>query len=485
MQLLLASLLPLAAWASELTVSTTSGTVQGFYNDSSTQTVRAFLGIPYAEPPVGSRRWAPPVPKKSSKSRLNGHEFGPSCPQLYSPSDNNIYNVLPYSPPDPDYISEDCLSLNIWVPSRQHARLSGRSKKAAVLMFIHGGAFVGGSSSIPFYDGAPFVRDNGNVIIVTFNYRLGILGYPNAPGLPDGQQNVGLLDQRLAVEWVRDNISRFGGDPKRITLFGQSAGAISADMYVYAYPKDPLVHGIVLQSGTATLLSSSDFTHSNWQNVSATLGCTQQDSARNLKCMRGFAFRDVLQAASLHLFVPLQDNITVFSNYSHRAQLGGFAKVPVLVGSNAQESSVGPLDGPATDKDTVQALTTILFTCPAGIAAEARRDANIPSWRYVYHGNWTNLSPVPWLGAYHSSELPLVFGTYNLSQPTSRDQVLASKYIQGAWAAFAHEPHAGLSAYGWPLYNPEDSTLANLAFGNRPEPAFAKDPLGGLCKSNN
>ncbi|KAL3439919.1 Alpha/Beta hydrolase protein [Aspergillus insuetus] len=479
MKLLVALLLSHAVWASELTVSTTSGTVHGFYNDSSAQKVRAFLGISYAEPPVGIRRWAPPVPKKSPKSHLDGHEFGPSCPLLHTPSDGDIYSVLPYSPPHPDNISEDCLSLNIWAPSRLHSKLSGSLKKAAVLVFIHGGAFVSGSSAVPFYNGAPFVRDNDNVIIVTLNYRLGIFGYPNAPGLPDGQQNVGLRDQRLAVEWVRDNISRFGGNPKRITLFGQSAGAISADMYAYTYPEDPLVHGIVLQSGTATLFSSSDFTHSSWQNVSETLGCTQRDPAQNLKCMRKLAVRDVLQAAALQLFVPVQDNITVFSNYSRRAELGELAKVPILVGSNAQESFTGRLDGPGPDKDTAQASTTAMFTCPAGIAA-TRRDHNIPSWRYLYHGNWTNLSPVPWLGAYHSSELPLVFGTYNLAQPISRDQLLASKYIQGAWAAFAHDPHDGLSAYGWPY-----STLANLALDNRPEPVFTKDPLEGLCASTN
>ncbi|KAL3441436.1 Alpha/Beta hydrolase protein [Aspergillus insuetus] len=459
MKLFVASLLPLAVWASELTVSTTSGTVHGFYNDSSTRTVRAFLGIPYAEPPVGIRRWAPPVPKKSPRSRLGGHEFGPSCPLLYSPSNNNIYSVLPYSPPHPDNISEDCLSLNIWAPSRLHSKLSGSSKKAAVLVFIHGGAFVSGSSAVPFYNGAPFVRDNNNVIIVTLNYRLGIFGYPNAPGLSHGERNVGLLDQRLAVEWVRDNISRFRGDPKRIALFGQSTSAISADMYAYTYPEDPLVHGIVLQSGTATLFSSSDFTHSSWQNVSKTLGCTQRDPVRNLKCMRKLAVRDVLQAAALQLFVPVQDNIT--------------------------ESFTGPLDGTGPDEVTAQASTTALFTYPAGIAARTRRDHNIPNWRYLYHGNWTNLSPVPWLGASHSSELPLVFGTYNLVQPISRDQGLASKYIQGAWAAFANDPHDGLSAYGWPVYDPHDSSLANLALDNRYEPVFTDNPLGELFTSTN
>jgi glutamate-1-semialdehyde 2,1-aminomutase len=170
MKLSVALLLPLAVWASELTVSTTSGTVHGFYNDSSTRTVRAFLGIPYAEPPIGIRRWAPPVPKKSPRSRLGGHEFGPSCPLLYSPSDNDIYSVLPYSLPHPDYISEDCLSLNIWAPSRRHAKLSGTSNKAAVLVFIHGGAFVSGSSTVPFYNGASLVRDNDNVIIVTLKF---------------------------------------------------------------------------------------------------------------------------------------------------------------------------------------------------------------------------------------------------------------------------------------------------------------------------
>ncbi|KAL3496279.1 Alpha/Beta hydrolase protein [Aspergillus germanicus] len=238
-------------------------------------------------------------------------------------------------------------------------------------------------------------------------------------------------------------------------------------MYAYTYPEDPLVHGILLQSGTATLFSSSDFTHSSWQNLSETLGCIHRDPVRNLKCMRKLAVRDVLQAAALQLFVPVQDNITVFSNYSHRAELGKQAQLPILVGSNAQESFTGPLDGTGPDEGTVQAS----------------------NYSSVYVSSWhrsavqTSFPAIHLIGT-HSCELPLAFGTYNLVQPISRDQGLASKYIQGAWAAFANDPHDGLSAYGWPVYE-HDSSLANLALDNRYKPVFTDNPLEELCTSTN
>ncbi|KAJ0418584.1 Alpha/Beta hydrolase protein [Aspergillus carlsbadensis] len=477
MKFLLASLLAVAVWASELKVSTTSGIVQGFYNDSSTHTVRAFLGIPYAQPPVGTRRWAPPVAKHSPRDRVDGREYGPACPFVSSFSETDIYSVLPYGPADPDNIAEDCLFLNIWAPSRRK-----NPRGAAVLVFIHGGAFVSGTSSaVPFQDGTPFVRDNKDVIVVTFNYRVGIFGFPNAPGLPDGLRNVGLLDQRLAVEWLRDNIAHFGGDPSRIMLFGQSAGAISTDMYAYAYHHDPIVHAIGLESGTATLLSSADYAHTSWRNVSSQLGCPQHDVAKDLACMRRLDFRTILTLGVGQPFFPVQDNRTAFSNYTHRAKLGKVARVPVLIGSNAREGAAGSIDGPAPDESTVQTTTRAMFTCPAGIAAEQRTSLDIPVWRYLYHGNWTNISPAPFMGAYHSSEIPMVFGTYWLAGPATGDQALVSKYMQGAWSAFAQDPLGGLTAYGWPVYNPKNEAFAQIALENDPLPTFLDKADGGDC----
>lgn len=155
-----------AVLALELDVDTSSGPVQGFYNNSA-QTVRAFLGIPYAEPPVAERRFAPPARKARSNEVYNAVSFGPTCPGDYAYNNESIWYVLPYSPWDMDNQSEDCLSINIWAPAERHP---GRNKNAAVMMYIYGGAFAHGSTAIAFYDGANLVNDNEGVIVVTFKY---------------------------------------------------------------------------------------------------------------------------------------------------------------------------------------------------------------------------------------------------------------------------------------------------------------------------
>jgi len=165
------------------------------------------------------------------------------------------------------------------------------------------------------------------------SYRLNIFGYSNLPGYP---QNVGLQDQRLAVEWVRDNIAAFGGDPDRITLFGQSAGASTADMYSYAYTKDPIVDSFILQSGTATAFNITQRDNlAAWWLTSAHVGCGAQGTVEldaSLSCMRSKSFTDVLAAIALVPqtsiilgdFSPTIDETLVFSDYEARSLAGNF-----------------------------------------------------------------------------------------------------------------------------------------------------------------
>lgn len=160
----------------ELQIETTSGPVQGIYNDTSS-TVRAFLGIPYAEPPTGNHRFAPPRPKSpspgdSSSHPINASAFSGPCPQAYQPSNQSIWSILPYEIYNPAQMSEDCLSVNVWAPAVQRL---GKERgvndgKAAVMVFIHGGAFTEGAGSVGFYDGSNLVREQEGVIVVTFKY---------------------------------------------------------------------------------------------------------------------------------------------------------------------------------------------------------------------------------------------------------------------------------------------------------------------------
>jgi cholinesterase len=187
---------------------------------------------------------------------------------------------------------------------------------------IYGGAFNMGSSKM--MNGAS-IANNQDIIVVSINYRVNVFGFPGAPSLT--HFNPGFLDQRLAVEWTRDNIAAFGGDPERITLYGQSAGSMSVDDYSFAWTSDPIVNGFILSSGTA-LMSRGEVRRdqsSNWYALSQKLGCGGKEAAANsVKCVQGKPWKDVYNAAGM--FGPSNDNKTLFADVYDRAKKGQFIK---------------------------------------------------------------------------------------------------------------------------------------------------------------
>lgn len=226
-------------------------------------------------------------------------------------------------------ISEDCLTASVWTPR------SAEGKKLPVLIFFYGGDFVTGGQDVPYQIPAQWVDRSPDHVVVSFNYRVGIFGFPGATGLPD--QNPGLLDQRAAVEWCKENIEAFGGDSERMVIWGQSAGAASVDFYNYAYPSDPIVSGLIMDSGVAFIPSRGDPTGSNFSFVANQVGCGSSGSSdRQLACMRrlpeatiqnfvaGYTINGTLPALS---FGPIADEKTVFANYTQRALSGQQAKI--------------------------------------------------------------------------------------------------------------------------------------------------------------
>ncbi|TNE63631.1 MAG: carboxylesterase/lipase family protein [Alphaproteobacteria bacterium] len=213
-----------AATAKDVVVKAPAGAVEGETRGG----LNVFKGIPYAQAPIGDLRWKPPVPLAAWDGVHAAHDFGPACLQP-EPNPKSIYSWdLPSK-------SEDCLSLNIWAPKK--------AKKAGVFVWIHGGALRAGSSLEPMYDGARLAEEG--ILVVSINYRLGVLGYMAHPELsaesPDHVSgNYGLLDQIAALKWVQDNIAAFGGDPENVTVAGESAGALSV-MYLMASPE---AHGL-------------------------------------------------------------------------------------------------------------------------------------------------------------------------------------------------------------------------------------------------
>src|SRR4051794_10488908 len=209
-------------------VSTPYGAVRGRHEHG----VAVFRGIPYAAPPFGPRRFRPPVPPEPWDGVREAADFGPTAPK--PPYSDAFGQYLS----DPSVPGDDCLNLNVWTPE------PGRESRLPVLVWLHGGALTRGSSAVPVYDGHAFARDG--VVFVSVNYRLGVEGY----GLfPDAPANPGLRDQLAALQWVHEAIGAFGGDPDRVTLAGQSAGAISTGALVAAPQAKGLFRRAVLQSG--------------------------------------------------------------------------------------------------------------------------------------------------------------------------------------------------------------------------------------------
>ncbi|KAM7184963.1 alpha/beta-hydrolase [Naviculisporaceae sp. PSN 640] len=482
-----------------VTLANGLGTVHGIIEPSA-PCVRQFLGIPYGRPPLGQLRFAPPQPAPPFGD-LDAKELPPSCMQYLMESPPDIYtrNVLEYNlqglNSTSPRLSEECLTLSVWTPvlpshsnstdwsdSHSHFNSSGARPPLPVLMFIYGGAFVTGGQDVPYQIPTNWVERTQDHIVVTFNYRLNIFGFPNAAGLPASERNPGLLDQRLAVEWVHNNIAAFGGDPSRITLWGQSAGGISAGYYQYAYPKDPLVNGIIMDSGTEMLGSPlfSDPTHSNFSYVAAHFGCngggsptSEAEALHEVECMRGsnISALEVEHFIQTHdeelkvpyiFFAPQVDNVTVFTaaDYVRRSEAGEVAEVPTIVGSNAEDGVAFVYLTPEGVNSTMAyAVTLGVFFCTGFAAAKNRLLApDVPVFRYIYEGNFTSVSPQPFLGAYHSSELPMLFGTWDEFRSelnTPEEAALAeatSNAMQDAWVAFAAHGAAGLERMGWPRY---------------------------------
>jgi acetylcholinesterase/cholinesterase len=196
-------------------VQVATGELCGTRLSVASRSVDVFRGVPYGESTAGANRWQPPVPKAPWQGILPAIDYGDICPQV----------VPSYPSPPP---SEDCLSLNLWRPTG-----TDRDAKLPVMVFIHGGGFEDGSGSIPLYSGASLSASQ-DAIVVTINYRLGALGFLSGYGGLSG--NYGLLDQQLALRWVQDNVAGFGGDPRSVLLYGESAGAMSTGLHMLSIP---------------------------------------------------------------------------------------------------------------------------------------------------------------------------------------------------------------------------------------------------------
>ncbi|GGX51902.1 carboxylesterase/lipase family protein [Streptomyces fructofermentans] len=473
-------------------VATPYGAVRGRYENG----LAVFRGIPYAAPPFGPRRFQPPAPPEPWDGVRDAGAFGPTAPKP------------PYSEPfarllaDPVVPGDDCLNLNVWTPD------PGAGARLPVMVWVHGGALTRGSSAVPVYDGRAFARDG--VVFVSFNYRLGVEGY----GLfPDAPANPGLRDQLAALEWVRGSIAQFGGDPERVTVFGESAGAISIGALLASPYARGLFRRAALQSGPPEA-TDRDKVRRLVRRMAARLripataeafAAADRDALAEAQAEAGRRASPVLGGPAFGIVV---DGDLVPCEPMEALTGGAAAQdVELLLGWTSEEyrlwlaptgllervDRLGPValagamarcrSGPevprgyrlihpgASTGDLVgQMVTDHLLRVPLHRLADAHRAAS-----YVYEFAWP--SNVPGLGACHALELGFVFDTAGLPEAArlagpGAPQELADA-MHSAWVRFAVDGDPGWQAWdathpvrmfgaGEPevVYGPRDRELA-------------------------
>jgi carboxylesterase type B len=280
---------------------------------------------------------------------------------------------------------------------------------------------------------------------------------------------------------VKENIPAFGGDCSRLTLFGQSAGSASVDHYAYAYASDPIVSGFIMESGTAGFGKPLPSNNAKaWYNVSDTLGCgtnATTSSSKILLCLQMKDVKELYAAIGTNSFGPSVDGITGLADYPSLSKAGEFAQLPLLVGNNDFEAGayipIYALKGFTFDHEYWVNFSNTEFGCPVGARANVSASHGLPIWRYRWFGNFPNtrLYTNPDSGAWHSSEIPLIWNTLPAGPgipPDTDEEISIRKYMQGAWAAFAKSPTDGLTKYrgGWPQFSPSEPTLIRLAYNN-------------------
>ncbi|KAJ7430525.1 Alpha/Beta hydrolase protein [Mycena galericulata] len=498
-----------ASCLNSLTVNTSTRSYSGLIDPNFPHT-RQFRSVAFAEPPVTTRRWLPPAPLSNSTAHHYSDNFPPSCPQFIS-STPSLFNQdlakgLSIYNGDQNYTSglvgeatsEDCLYLAIWTPAN-----ATFGSELPVLFFMTGGDFQLGGVEIEWQLPTSWVERSQEHIVVTINYRLNIFGFPNARGL--SEQNLGILDQRMALEWVRDNIASFGGDPSQITQWGQSAGSLSVDIHSYAYYNDPIARGYFMQSGTVALIFFRDVAQTNFSFVAKHFGCDfPSDGAAELDCMRSVPFamienfigqygdKDTQPALS---FNSVPDETIIFSDYPARAAAGKLSRSPVIISNCANEMAAlytYPVDnltvGPY--EPAVLALDLSQFVCPTVNATVVRNALGIPVFRYQNAGMYPNLNPFSWLGAYHASDLPMIFGTYgllaNLGKTTSFEEAVSAS-MQDHILAFVKDPQNGPQSIGWQPLNasaPHGGTLLRFGADEKVVQKVDGVEVDGPCKAS-
>ena len=485
-------------------VPTTAGKVRGIRLDN----VYAFKGIPYGDSTEGARRFLPPANPKSWTGVRETTQLGHRSP--HGPS-TLIPEVAAMDRDEP--VGEDCLVLNVWTPG-----LGGAGKRP-VMVYVHGGGYVTGSGGFILYDGENLARKQ-DVVVITLNHRLNVFGYLYLAELGGEKyanaSNVGMLDLVLALEWVRDNASAFGGDPGNVTLLGQSGGAAKISALMAMPAAKGLFHRAIIESGSQvkgrTSAEATAWAEQFLQRLSVKPG--QIDNLQKMPAEQLLAAMASAGANPLAALGPVVDGRTLPANPFDPAAPQISASVPLLTGTVQTEvaffknQEVDPIDDAALRARVKQILrasdaeadrliaayrkgrpgignidvelilaSDVMFR--AGVLAQAERKAQqAVAPVYMYYFTWRSPVRQGKLKAFHTLELPFVFDNIEIAEAmtgTGSERYLLAERMSNAWAAFARSGnpnHKGLP--NWPAFN--NTQRATMIFNN--ECNVINDPNG-------
>ncbi|XP_030332164.1 neuroligin-4, X-linked isoform X2 [Strigops habroptila] len=462
--------------------------------------VEQYLGVPYASPPTGERRFQPPEPPSSWTGVRNATQFAAVCPQ-YLDERSLLNDMLPvWFTANLDTVvtyvqdqSEDCLYLNIYVPTEDD--IHDQNSKKPVMVYIHGGSYMEGTGNM--IDGS-ILASYGNVIVITLNYRLGVLGFLST-GDQAAKGNYGLLDQIQALRWIEENIGSFGGDPKRVTIFGSGAGASCVSLLTLSHYSEGLFQKAIIQSGTALSSWAVNYQPAKYTRILADkVGCDMLDTTDLVECLRNKNYKELIQQtitpATYHIaFGPVIDGDVIPDDPQILMEQGEFLNYDIMLGVNQgeglkfvdgivdNEDGVSPNDfdfsvsnfvdnlyGYPEGKDTLRETIKFMYTdwadkenpetrrktlvalftdhqwvAPAVATADLHAQYGSPTYFYAFYHHCQSEMKPSWADSAHGDEVPYVFGIPMIG-PTelfncnfSKNDVMLSAVVMTYWTNFA------------------------------------------------
>uniref|UniRef100_A0A3Q0RIM2 Neuroligin 4 X-linked b n=1 Tax=Amphilophus citrinellus TaxID=61819 RepID=A0A3Q0RIM2_AMPCI len=494
-------------------ISTAQGRIRGILTPLPSDLlgpVIQYLGVPYARPPTGDRRFQPPEPPLPWPGIRNVTQFAPVCPQsldersiLGDMMPSWLTANLDIAATYLTHQSEDCLYLNIYVPTEEGEMIPDSRNifdiheegQRPVMVYVHGGSYTEGTGNM--MDGS-VLASYGNVIVITLNYRLGVLGFLST-GDQAAKGNYGLLDQIQALRWVKENIAAFGGDPNRVTVFGSGAGASCVSLLTLSHYSEDLFHRAIIQSGSALASWAVNYQPSKYaRQLGERVGCGIDDSTQLVACLQGRSYRELVEQnitpAKYHTaFAPVIDGDVIPDDPQILMEQGEFLNYDVMLGVNQGEgvkfvegivdsedgvsaedfdfavsdfvdSLYGYPEGRDTLRESIRFMYTdwadrdnaetrrktlvALFTdhqwvAPAIATADLHAQYGSPTYFYSFYHHCQSDATPPWADSAHGDEVPYVFGVPMVG-PTdlfncnfSKNDVMLSAVVMTYWTNFA------------------------------------------------